>query len=265
MTTMAKSNAIFRTSIIFHIIDVMDGLSRFATDGAGVIISLANHALEWFVKCIGIWFIGMATIPRWIILSCLMNTEVNSITLARTKIFLTSVRARDLTNVFLSAIGAYQFCALLTSFIKTFLGTIFSNNITRVNKKIDSTMWTNFVFSSALPEMGFITTIRKPGRAGAGAENWFNSTKTKIGRKFFSTMSANINFSPTPPIRSNYPDFRGIGTRIRAKSSRVFSVVIYLKMFTASLANFINSHSAFNGATPLDVCECLGRSANRVA
>ena len=55
MTGTTKSNAILRSCIVFHIVNMMNALAVLATNCASVVVSFANHALEGDIERGWIW------------------------------------------------------------------------------------------------------------------------------------------------------------------------------------------------------------------
>jgi hypothetical protein len=64
MTLSTQSNAVFRKSIILHIVYVMDMISVFFTKCASVIVSFSNKSLKSIGKTRWIWFIRNASAPH---------------------------------------------------------------------------------------------------------------------------------------------------------------------------------------------------------
>ena len=230
MTTYTQSNAVFGNSIVFHIIDVMNYVSIFFADSAGVVISRADHVLKVLIKGFGVFLIPAAPMRR---------------------VFATHKSVRTFIATKLTAsikMGLFQFkgfAAKITSCVHSFLSMDIMTcprtktvRVARIPQKGNATMLTFAVFPSAFPE--------NRSNAFAHRINTSATARTKTSRiistfnnfKFFFALFAN-------PCISSYWLFR---TSLRTATSRTIAkfrdaIRMYRNFLAAISTNGFNSLS----------------------
>lgn len=84
MTRATESNAIFGSGIHLYIINMMDIISKITADSAGIIVSLSDCVLKFFVKCGWIWLKRFPSSPARIFFTSDIKNFTNPITFFRT-------------------------------------------------------------------------------------------------------------------------------------------------------------------------------------
>ena len=143
MATTTKSNAVFGTSIVLCVINVMNVISIFFADCACIIIAFANHALEFSIKCLRIWLGAPAPLKR------IFTSRIRFIASKGTIFSFISFGMRLLTHKDSAAVDTNSCLSFLSGKVKTFLGA----KSFRVSiKEIFSTIFTLAKWRAAFPK-----------------------------------------------------------------------------------------------------------------
>ena len=120
MATATKSYAIFRNGIVFHVVNVMNVISKLSTNSACVIVAIADKFLKLFVEGRRVWFKGSSAIPHWVIFF-----YGNRVKTSLRAIFTTSVNLALFQFKFFTATYANKLASLFSIFVMAFPPTKF--------------------------------------------------------------------------------------------------------------------------------------------
>lgn len=150
VTRSAESYAILWRCIHLHIVNVVNMITKFVTDFAGIVIAGANHAFEYIIECGWVWCKRNTTAPTWSVFT--RCTQIVKPTFCRAKGMLISIGAGEFIGILLSAIKANQINAFQPNFIETMFRAI--NPFFAISNERPSTMWANILIRSTFPKRG---------------------------------------------------------------------------------------------------------------